>query len=232
LILGYRHNEWWGRGPDAEQSLAFVNIALDEVNHALLWYTLLTDLLGENPETHSNRLIYRRYMTDFRCAQLVELPNGSWAFSLLRQYLFDAAEKVWLDHLCLSRYRPLATTALTIYAEEIYHFSYISACMRRLALTDEHCVPEMQMALDQLWRYARQLFTALPGSAPLVDMRYIPDRGTLQGEWTGVVEPLLVEIGLRLPEHGDDALFTREQHTPFLEELLRSRPAAKQRRAW
>jgi ring-1,2-phenylacetyl-CoA epoxidase subunit PaaC len=89
LVLGHRDSEWCGHAPILEEDIAFANIALDEIGHAVTWYGLLADLKGQDRETYPNRLVYHRDMLDFRCVQMVEQPKGDWAFSMLRQYLFD-----------------------------------------------------------------------------------------------------------------------------------------------
>jgi ring-1,2-phenylacetyl-CoA epoxidase subunit PaaC len=60
----------------------------------------------------------------FRNLQLVELPRGDWAFSLLRQYLFDTAEAVRLPALAHSAYQPVAEIARKIQTEELYHLRH------------------------------------------------------------------------------------------------------------
>src|SRR5512145_104879 len=96
LVLGHRASEWCGHAPILEEDIAFANLALDELGHASLWYGLLAELRGQDPDSYPDLLIYWRPPQDFRCTQLIELPPGDWAFSMLRQYLFDAAESVRL----------------------------------------------------------------------------------------------------------------------------------------
>ena len=109
LILAHRNSEWTGHAPILEEDIAFANIALDELGHASIWYGLRCAMTGED----ADRLVFFRNPGQYRNVQLVELPRGDWAFSMLRQYLFDAAENVWLKHLAASSYRPLAEAAAT-----------------------------------------------------------------------------------------------------------------------
>src|SRR5688572_33249062 len=76
LILGHRDSEWCGHAPILEEDIAFANIALDEIGHGVVWYSLLADLTGEDRETYPNRLVYHRDMADFRCVQFVQLEKG------------------------------------------------------------------------------------------------------------------------------------------------------------
>jgi ring-1,2-phenylacetyl-CoA epoxidase subunit PaaC len=152
---------------------------------------------------------------------MVELPKGDWAFSMLRQYLFDAAERVTLPHLAAGRYRPLAEAAAKINTEEIYHLRHTNLWLRRLGLGTEESHARTQAALDILWPYARQLFVPLVGDGPLIDSEIIPNAVLLQREWEALVRSFLADCGLIIPE---DALprrdIPRTEHTEHLMDLL------------
>ena len=134
LILGHRDSEWCGHAPILEEDIAFANLALDEIGHANLWYGLLAGILEQDPLTYPDQLVYFRRPNDYRNIQMVELPNGDWAFSMLRQYLLDAAELVRLNALAQSQFIPLAEVAAKILKEELYHHRHSSAWVRRLGL--------------------------------------------------------------------------------------------------
>jgi len=99
LVLGHRASEWCGQAPILEEDIAFANLALDEIGHANLWYRLLASLEGKDKERYPDQIVFWREAADIRNAQLVELPNGDWAFSILRHYLFDSAESERLKAL-------------------------------------------------------------------------------------------------------------------------------------
>jgi ring-1,2-phenylacetyl-CoA epoxidase subunit PaaC len=217
LVLAHRNSEWAGHAPILEEDIAFANIALDEMGHAAIWYGLHGALTGDDPD----RLIFLRNPGEYRNVQMVELPKGDWAFSMLRQYLFDAAESVTLAHLKASAYRPLAEAAAKIATEEIYHLRHTGSWLRRLGLGTEESRARTQAALDTLWPYARQLFAPLPGDAALATAEIIPDAAPLRREWEGIVRPFLAECGLVIP---DEALprrdISRAEHTEHLMDLL------------
>lgn len=220
LILGHRNSEWTGHAPILEEDIAFTNIALDELGHAGTWYTLLADLKGEDRATYPDQLIFFRDAAGYRPAQLVELPKGDWAFSMLRQYLFDAFERVRLEQLSQSHYQPLAEAAAKIRKEELYHYRHTSAWLRRLGLGTEESHQRMQQALDQLWPYLPQLFTPLPGEADLIEAGFVPELEHLQSAWKKVVLPALNEAELSIPLNSTLLTASRDQHTPYLEPLL------------
>jgi ring-1,2-phenylacetyl-CoA epoxidase subunit PaaC len=217
LILAHRNSEWAGHAPILEEDIAFANIALDEMGHAAIWYGLCGELTGDDPD----QLVFFRNPGAFRNVQLVELPRGDWAFSMVRQYLFDAAESVTLTHLKASAYRPLAEAAAKIATEEIYHLRHTGLWLRRLGLGTDESHARAQVALDALWPYARQLFVPLPGDSALIAAEIIPDPALLRREWEGVAQPFLAECALLVP---DDALPRRDvpraEHTEHLMALL------------
>jgi ring-1,2-phenylacetyl-CoA epoxidase subunit PaaC len=164
-------------------------------------------------------MVYLRPAHAYRCIQMVELPNGDWAFSMLRQYLFDAAENVRLLALKDSQYTPLAGVAGVVQREERYHLRHTQAWVRRLGLGTDESNRRLQSALDRLWPYAFQLFADGGQDALLAGAGLVPGPAFLQAEWEAQVIPLLRESALTLPEIPQPALQRRE-HTPDLDLLL------------
>ena len=95
LILAHRDSEWTGHAPILEEDIAFSNIAQDEMGHASIWYGLLQEIGGQD----TDHLVFFRDDGEYRNVQIVELPNRDWAFSMMRQYLFDAFEMIRLSQL-------------------------------------------------------------------------------------------------------------------------------------
>lgn len=220
LVLGHRDSEWCGHAPILEEDIAFANLALDEIGHANLWYSLLAELSGKDPNTYSDELIYRRDLAGFRCARLVELPNGDWAYSMLRQYLFDAAESVRLTELVHSKFAPLAETAVKIQKEEVYHLRHTEAWTRRLGLGTEESHRRMQIALDMLWPYTGQLFEPFPKEDELAKAGILPTGDQLHAAWLRQVSLILQECGLETILTNSTTSLDREQHTPYLKVLV------------
>ncbi len=217
LILAHRNSEWAGHGPILEEDIAFANIALDEMGHAAIWYGLRAAITGEDVD----RLIFFRNAGQYRNVQMVELPRGDWAFSMLRQCLFDLAESVWLGHLAASGHEPLAQAAQKIATEERYHLRHTTLWLRRLGLGTAESHARSQAALDALWPYARQLFAPLPGDAALVAAGILPQAGPLAREWEERARALLAECGLAVPDEVRPwRAVPRTEHTEHLMELL------------
>lgn len=217
LILAHRNSEWTGHAPILEEDIAFANIALDELGHASIWFGLREALTGET----ADEMVFFREPGDFRNVQLVEMPKGDWAFSMVRQYLFDAAESVGLPQLGASTYQPLAEAAAKIRREEVYHLRHASLWLRRLGLGTAESHSRTQQALESAWPYARQLFVPLPGDAVLVAAGYYPPLEALQREWEDVTRPFLAACDLVVPESTlPRRAISRSEHTESLMDLL------------
>jgi ring-1,2-phenylacetyl-CoA epoxidase subunit PaaC len=233
LILGHRDSEWCGHAPILEEDIAFANIALDEIGHAGLWYTLVAELEGEDRDEYPDRLVYFRNPDEYRNLQLVELPNGDFAYSMLRQYLFDMLEMVRLAKLSESKYSPLADIAAKIRKEEVYHARHCRAWVKRLGLGTEESNRRLQVALDALWPYALQPFLPIEGEEDLVEAGFVTASKEVKAGWEAEVIPFLKECELDIPE-APQLEADRSKHTPHLKVLLtemqrltRSEPEAK-----
>lgn len=222
LILGHRNSEWSGHAPIIEEDIAFANIALDEIGHASVWYSLLAELISKDTQTYPDQLVFFRDPEEYRNIQLVELPRGDWAFSMMRQYMFDVFENKNLEALASSQYSPIAEAAAKIRTEEIYHLRHTSAWIKRLGLGTEESNGRLQNALDQILPVAGQLFSPLAHENVLVSEDYVPGREQLEREWQSEVIPFLKASGLEVPEPVNFAqsYISRDKHTPHLQVLI------------
>ena len=97
LVLGHRLSEWCGHGPILEEDIALGNIALDLVGQASMLLKLAGEVEGKGRT--DDALAYFRDAVEFRNVQLVELPNGDFAATIVRQFLFDAWDVLALEQL-------------------------------------------------------------------------------------------------------------------------------------
>src|SRR5690606_29250440 len=88
LVLGHRLSEWCGVGPTLEEDIALSNIALDLIGRADALLTVGGELEGGGRS--SDDLAFWRDAMDFRNVAMVELPRGDFAFTMIRQFFFDA----------------------------------------------------------------------------------------------------------------------------------------------
>ena len=215
LILTQNNGEWIGHAPILEEDIALANIAQDELGQAMLFFDLVEEIDGRS----GDELTYFRDSVDFLCAQFVELPRGDWAFTMLRQYLFDAYQHVLYDSLRESGYQPLAEVATKIYKEELYHLRHTHVWTARLGLGSVEANGRMQRALDELWAYTGQLFDSLPTDVHLISKGIFPNVETLRTRWESIVIPHLEESELNIPDVAP-LQSPRTVHTHHLDALL------------
>jgi ring-1,2-phenylacetyl-CoA epoxidase subunit PaaC len=220
LVLGHRDSEWSGYAPILEEDIAFANIALDEIGHAALWYAEVARLTGQDPDRYPDQAIYFRPYSAFRCVQLVEYPRGDWAFSMLRQYVYDSAELLRWRAFATCQHAPLIQVAEKIAREEIYHLRHTSAWITRLGLGTDESRQRLQAALEQLWTPAQQVLQPLPDEGQLVEAGLLPASQPLYETWLNHVSEHLQHAGLHVPDAGLPPR-NRHNHSPHLEVLLR-----------
>lgn len=226
LLIGHRDSEWTGLGPILEEDIAFSSMAQDELGHALLWYKLLEQMGEADPD----RTVFLRPAEAWRNARLCELPRGDYAFSLVRQYLFDLAEALRYDALAQSPWSEMAETATKIRQEEKYHLLHGRAYLERLGKANAESQGRLQAALDEALPYALGLWEAPEGEALLVTAGLLPSSAELRLHWLRVVRRTFGAAGLELPIAGSDESPVcqveaieggrRGQHGPELDEIL------------
>ena len=220
LILAHRDSEWAGHAPILEEDIGFANLALDELGHASIWYRLAAELLDEDLERYPDELVFGRQASEFRNVRMVELPNGDWAFSMLRQYLFDASEQVRLTGLVFSEHPGLSDAAVKIRTEELYHVRHTRAWVRRLGLGTEESNRKMQAALDLLYPQALQLFAESASELELAQAGLVPPPGTVLAMWAPRMSEDLTASELRIPDGNLSTPPGRNEHTSHLERLV------------
>ncbi len=219
LILAHRHSEWTGLGPLLEEDIAFSSIAQDKLGHAQALFTMLHEHFeGADPDA----MAFGRAENLMRCSHLVELPNGEYDFSLMRHFLFDAAEYVRWTALCEGSFEPLATLALKIRGELKYHLYHAQTWIIQLgAEGSEESKARMQSALRTVWPFALGIFEARPGDADLVSDGVFPGDDVLRERWVDFVSNVFAKAKLEVPANASVVLGGRDgYHTEHLAPLL------------
>ena len=93
LILSHRLSEWCGHGPVLEEDIALTNRALDHIGEARNLYTYAGQVEGKGRD--EDALAYLRNERQFVNTKLVEQPNGDYAHTIVRSFLFDAYHLPW-----------------------------------------------------------------------------------------------------------------------------------------
>lgn len=86
LVLGHRLSEWCGHGPMLEEDMALSNMALDLIGQARALFTYAAEVEGAGRD--EDAYAYLRDVTSYGNLLLVELPNGDFARTIVRQFLY------------------------------------------------------------------------------------------------------------------------------------------------
>ncbi len=231
LILGHRHSEWTGFAPDIESDVALSSIAQEEMGHARLLYDQVAALDGSG----ADHLAFGRGPQDFRNAILLERPNGDWAFTVVRAWLYDHADAVRLAALAGSPLGSFAALAKTVQREEKYHLLFSDAWLVRLTRSGPDGHGRIQAALQSAWPDALGIFEATPELARLVEGGALrPSPAEQVARWEADVRARLTDLELEAPAVEARTGGRAGLHTPDLTALLdemtsvwRTDPAAR-----
>lgn len=233
LVLGHRLSEWCGHGPILEEDIALANISLDLIGQA----TLLLKLAGDTEAKGRNEdaLAYFREAVDFRNLQIVELPNGDYAFTIVRQFLFDVYSYHLLEQLQRSTHLELAGIAAKGFKEVRYHVRHSSEWMLRMGDGTEESHARAQKALDDIWRFTPEMFVADAIDSEMVATGAGADLAAIKSGWESVVHDVITRATLAIPAHSAMIGGGRTgRHTEYLGHMLsemqivaRSHPGAE-----
>jgi len=210
LILGHRNSEWCAHGPVLEQDIAITNIALDLIGQARNFYQYAAHLInepasspsfGEGKEKASeDTLAYLRDRYEFKNCLLIEQPNGDWAKTILRQFLFSAYQSFLFEELKKSKDSQLAAIAEKSLKEVTYHLRWSSEWVIRLGDGTEESHQRMVKAVDELWPYSGELFDATSYEQRAAKEGFGVEPSSLKTKWQEKVIEIFSEATLAYPK--------------------------------
>ncbi|KUP94404.1 1,2-phenylacetyl-CoA epoxidase subunit PaaC [Tritonibacter horizontis] len=197
LILGHRTSEWCGHGPALEEDIALANTALDLIGQTQMWLGLAAEVQGQGKT--ADDLAFLRDAWEFRNLLLVEMPNGDFGQTLMRQFLFDAWHVLQLRALTSSSDARVAAIAAKAVKEATYHLDRSAETVIGLGDGTEESHARMQAALYYLYPYVGEMFLSDAVDAALVEAGIAPDPASLRAEFDATLARVLGEATLTLP---------------------------------
>ncbi len=201
LVLAQRLGAWVGKGPVLEEDLALTNVGLDLLGQARLWFAYAGEVEARyaGKGRDEDQLAFLRDGGEYRNLLLVEQPNGNFADTMARQFLFDAWHQLSLAALARSRDARIAEIAAKSAKEVAYHVERSADWVIRLGdgTTESHA--KMQAAIDALWTYTGEMFAADPAELALAEAGIVADVRALAAPWRQRVGAVLEEATLVLP---------------------------------
>lgn len=219
LILGQRLAEWCGKAPALEIDLALANLGLDLIGQA----TLLLGHAGalEAAGRDADALAFRRDVMDFTNCLLVEQPNGDFARTVARQFLFSAWRGPLLAALAGSADETLAAIAAKAVKETRYHLRFSREWVVRLGDGTDESRRRTIDGLDWCWRFVGELFEADAVTGALTAAGMAPEPASLRDAFDAEVARTLAEAGLELPADRRPVLGGRAgRHSEHLGHML------------
>ena len=197
LMQGQRLSEWCSRGPILEEDIALSNLSLDYLGRARAFYQYATVI--ENNNRTEDDLAYKRDERHYYNHLINELPNGDFAFTIVKQ-LFTST----FDHLVFLRLKEssdetLAALAMKMDKEARYHISHARDWFIRLALGTDESKTRLQNAINDIWMYAGELFEMNEQDYILVKEKIGVDFDSLKTEWQQMILNLCKNSSIEIP---------------------------------
>ncbi|SDK97515.1 ring-1,2-phenylacetyl-CoA epoxidase subunit PaaC [Pseudomonas delhiensis] len=220
LIQGQRLCEWCGRAPALEEELALMNVGLDLVGQARNWYEYAAQLLDDGRD--ADHLAFRRDERAFRNLLLVEQPNGDFAVTMTKQFLYDAWHFHVLRQLSDSSDARIAAIAAKALKEVTYHLRRSGEWVERLGDGTEESHARMLAAIPQVWRFTVEMTNADEVEQRLFAEGVAPNPEELAAAWRAKVADIFASATLPLPEPAVNFYLSgrRGLHTEHLGILL------------
>jgi len=196
LILGHRLSEWTAHGPILEEDLALTNAALDLVGQAKMLYEVAAE---EDGNTTADEYAYFRDDLGYSNLLICELPNGDYAETIARMFLFSTFNLYLMEALEGSRHEQLAGIAAKSVKEARYHVRHSGQWMLRFGDGTDESHMRVRRALDDLWPYIGELFKGDELEQKLVEQGIAVAASSIEDRWRETVERILRQATLEVP---------------------------------
>jgi ring-1,2-phenylacetyl-CoA epoxidase subunit PaaC len=204
LVMAQRLSGWVASAPDLETDIALANISLDHLGVARALLAHAGEIEGRGRS--EDDLAMLRSEREFTNLLLCELPNGDFAHTITRQFLFDAYQLCLWELLSTHSDSILAGVAAKAMMEARYHFRFSSSWVVRLGDGTDVSRRRMESAIGEIWRFVDEMFD---------------DHPDLRAGWDGLVDPVLVEATLERPSQAHQRRGGRQGiHTEHLGHML------------
>lgn len=198
LILGQRLGEWVGHAPALELEMAIANMGLDLIGEGKLYLTLAGEMEGQGRD--ADALAFTRDVLDFTNLLIVERPNGDWADSIVRHYLFSVAHRLRHERLADSAEPRLAEIAQKTLPEIAYHIRFSRDWMLRLGGGTDESHARLQAAVNRIWRFTGEMVQSDALEDRLAAAGVAPCGADFAADWRAEVTAVCDQAGVTIPE--------------------------------
>ena len=210
LILGQRLGEWCGHAPSVEVDLSLANMGLDLIGQATHFLGRAGEVEGRGRD--GDALAFHRDVLDFRNCLLVEQPNGDFAQTMARQFLFSTWQEMLFGHLEGSKDDFIASVAAKAVKEVRYHAELSAEWVIRLGDGTEESRRRMEAGLDWNWRFIPELFEMDESAAAAAARGIGADAAAFREDYDRRIRAVLAEATLEAPSDQRPILGGRRGH--------------------
>jgi ring-1,2-phenylacetyl-CoA epoxidase subunit PaaC len=202
VVLAQRLGEWVGHGPVLEEDIALANVGLDLLGQGRMWLSYAGEVEARvrGKVRTEDELAFLRDGGAYRNLLLAEMPNGDFAATMARQFYFDQYHLLLLRALTRSADPRVAEIAAKGAKEVAYHAERSMDWVVRLGDGTDESHARMQRALDNLWMYTGEMFTADAAELALAQSGIGVDARTLRAPWLAAVTAIVADATLALPQ--------------------------------
>jgi ring-1,2-phenylacetyl-CoA epoxidase subunit PaaC len=197
LILGQRLSEWCGHGPAIEEDIALSNVALDYIGQATSLYKEIAskEELGKSEDDYA----FLRDAWEYRNVLIVEIPNGDYAKTIARQFVFSTWYYHFLEELEKTNDAFLQGFAQKSIKEVRYHFQHSRDWILRMGGGTEESHRRLQDALNELWEFTGELMTNSSHEMDAISKGCGVDNVVLKASFDRIVSAVFQEANVTVP---------------------------------
>jgi ring-1,2-phenylacetyl-CoA epoxidase subunit PaaC len=153
--------------------------------------------------------------------QMVEIENGHFGNTMVRNFLHDAFNLLFYTALANSRDETLTALAAKSLKEVKYHLRHSSNWLIRLGDGTEESNQKAQNSLNEIWQFTGELFEMDKLDTELLSFGIAVDNASLKVDWDTIVNKTLLQAKLTRPEDAYMATGGKKgMHTEYLGFIL------------
>jgi len=181
-----------------EEDMALANMGLDLLGQAREFYGYAAKIEGSGND--ENSFAYLRDVRQYRNLLLLEQPNGDFARTMVRQFLYAAFADPYWRAMMRSGDATLAAIAAKSEKESAYHLRHSSEWLVRLGDGTEESHRRAQTAIDDLWAYTGEMFEVDDSERSLIASGIVTDPAALRPRWLTTISDVMSEATLTPPK--------------------------------
>lgn len=197
LVLSQRLTEWCGHAPTIEVDLSIANLGLDLVGQATLFLSYAAEVEGAGRD--ADALAFHRDAHAFRNCLLVEQPNGDFAQTMARQFLFSTWQKLLFERLTFSSDTRIAEIAAKALKEIVYHAEISAEWVVRLGDGTAESRARLEKGVAWIWRSVPELFMMNDIDVALIARGIAVDPESFRAEYDAKVVSVFGEATIAVP---------------------------------